>query len=331
MTDGLIILRRPRASDAGPLSAARGSVSGAVTMAEQLAGWVSYAGNGQPSGPREAAIGVGILSSHCGQGVGTRALQLLMHHLAVRTSYRTAALAIDPGDEALLAVAARTGFARTDFARTDFARTGFAPRTGFASDDSATSGERQQQRLVRPVPPLTYSDGVVTIRRQRPEDIDAHLEAIDDEQIEWLWQPGEREQWQAMTPQQQRAANLAHLRACQERFGTGPKWAFSVDAPGASYVSYVDCDLANDSVPPGDANISYTAHPAYRGHGYVSRSVRLIARFLAEHTGARSAHIIVDAENTASLRVAHAVGATETERWVSERGRVMVRHVLPVR
>jgi RimJ/RimL family protein N-acetyltransferase len=316
VTDGLIVLRRPRASDAGPLSAARRSVSGAVTMAEHLAGWVSYAGNGQPSGPREAAIGVGILSSHCGRGAGTRAIQLLMHHLAVRTSYRTVALAIDPRDEALLAVAARTGF---------------AARTGLASGYGTTSGERQPQRLVRPVPPLTYSDGVVTIRRQRPEDIDAHLEAIDDEQIDWLWQPGEREQWQAMTPQQQRAGNLAHLRACQDRFGTGPKWTFSVDAPGASYVSYVDCDLANDSVPPGEANISYTAHPAYRGRGYVSRSVRLIARFLAEHTGARSAHIIVDAENAASLRVARAVGATETERWVSERGRVMVRHVLPVR
>ncbi|HEX5189683.1 MAG TPA: GNAT family N-acetyltransferase [Streptosporangiaceae bacterium] len=81
----------------------------------------------------------------------------------------------------------------------------------------------------------------------------------------------------------------------------------------------------------GDANISYTAHPAYRGHGYVSRAVRLLVTFLREHTGAASAHFIIDEANEPSLRVARAVGATRADRWIDEYGRPMIRHVLPLR
>ena len=47
-----------------------------------------------------------------------------------------------------------------------------------------------------PVPPVRYTDGVVTIGRQRAEDIDRHLEAIDDEQIDWLGEPGDRQKWE---------------------------------------------------------------------------------------------------------------------------------------
>ncbi len=43
--------------------------------------------------------------------------------------------------------------------------------------------------LERPVPPVSYTDGVVTIRPQRVDDIDRHMEAIDDDQIDWLWEP----------------------------------------------------------------------------------------------------------------------------------------------
>jgi RimJ/RimL family protein N-acetyltransferase len=181
------------------------------------------------------------------------------------------------------------------------------------------------------VPPVTYTDGVVTIRPQRADDIDRHMEAIDDAQIDWLWNPGAREEWEAMSPAEQREHNVTHLRACQDSFGAGPMWTFSADLAGASYVAYVDCDLNNSNVPPGDANISYTGHPAYRGQGNVSRAVRLLMRFFRDHTAAGSAHIIVDVRNAPSLRVARSVGAAETERWVDEHGRTMIRHVLPIR
>ncbi len=239
-------------------------------------------------------------------GNASRALHLLLHHLATRTSYRTAVLRVPPGEDGLLAAATAAGFAA-----------------------SGTVGS--DRLLARAVPPVTYTDGVVTIRPLRPDDIDRHLEAIDDEQIDWLWLPGDRERWEAMTPAQQREHNVEYLRASQDTFGSGPKWIFAADLAGASYVAYVDCDLANSNVGVGEANISYTGHPAYRGQGNVSRAVRLITNFLRDHTGAGSAHIIVDARNATSLRVAHAVGAVETERWQDEYDRTMIRHVLPLR
>lgn len=56
--------------------------------------------------------------------------------------------------------------------------------------------------------------------------------------------------------------------------------------------------------------------------------MRLILQFITDHTGAREAHTLVDAENVASLRVAHAVGAVERDRHVNDQGRTMVRHVV---
>jgi RimJ/RimL family protein N-acetyltransferase len=201
-----------------------------------------------------------------------------------------------------------------------------AARAGFGAHDDVNGNAY----FTRSVPPLAYTDGIVTIRRQRLDDLDADLEAKDNEQIDWLWLPGQRETWEAMSAGQQRVHALRNLERNAAAFGAGPKWTFAVDGPDADYVAYVDCDLANEHVPVGEANISYSSHPAHRGQGYVSRAVRLIARFVADHTGAREAHIVVDTGNTASLRVAHAVGAAETGRWVNEHGRTMVRHVLHV-
>jgi RimJ/RimL family protein N-acetyltransferase len=120
------------------------------------------------------------------------------------------------------------------------------------------------------------------------------------------------------------------LQLAHDSFGPGPKWIFAVDTATDDYVAYVDCDLANDKVPAGQANISYSAHPSHRGHGYVSGAVRIVIRFLADHTDATQVHLIVDSENVPSLRVARSVGATATEQWETELGRTMIRHVLPV-
>jgi RimJ/RimL family protein N-acetyltransferase len=160
------------------------------------------------------------------------------------------------------------------------------------------------------------------------KDIDEDLAAKDDEQINWLWEPDQRATWEAMNPGEQRAHALRTLRHAKESFGPGPKWSFAVDTYDTNYVAYVDCDLANNHVPLGQANISFSANPLFRGRGYVSRAVRLVVRFLQDRTSASEAHIIVDAENAASLRVAHAVGASKVEEWVNDQGRTMVRHIV---
>jgi RimJ/RimL family protein N-acetyltransferase len=169
---------------------------------------------------------------------------------------------------------------------------------------------------------------VATIRPPTEDDLDADLEAKDEEQVRWLWRSGERESWMAMSEAEQREHGARGLAERAAAFGSGPKWTFSVDTLAARCVAYVDCDLANDHVPPGEANISYSGHPLQRGKGYVSRAVRLTLAFLADNTGCREAHILADTENTASRRVATAAGAVEVERFVDGEGRTMIRHVV---
>jgi RimJ/RimL family protein N-acetyltransferase len=56
--------------------------------------------------------------------------------------------------------------------------------------------------------------------------------------------------------------------------------------------------------------------------------VRLALQFLRDHTGARKAHLWIDARNTASLRVAAAVGARACESRELGSGAIRVRHQL---
>lgn len=316
INDGMITLRPPQQGDAHVLIAGRDQVfhrwlgpgsddpqpTACIEVAGEVVGWVDYDSEREWLQPGEVNVGYNVFGHYRGKGYATRAVQLLIHHLAVRADTRIATLVIDAENHRSVALARRLQFELT---RTD----------------------EGQHHFARPVPPLTYSDGVVVIRSPRLDDLDADLDAKDDRQIDWMWLPGERETWAAMSPRQQRDHARAGLERRRDDFGTGPKWTFSVDAKDCLCVAYVDCDLLNHDVPAGEANIAYSAHPHHRGKRYVSRAVRLVMQFLREHTGARDAHIIVDAENIDSLHVAVAVGAEPTEQWVSDKGRTMIRHV----
>lgn len=178
---------------------------------------------------------------------------------------------------------------------------------------------------------IVATDGALVLRQLGPGDLDRHLEAVDDQQIHWLWEPGDGDSWNGLSSSQQREHQRRWLQAVHDSFGPGPKWCFGVDAPAAAYVVYIDCDLENPHVPAGTANISYTCHPAYRRMGYTTAAVRLACSFLRERTAASEAYIVVDAENQASLGVARAVGALEQDRFVDDRGRTKIRHVLNLR
>jgi RimJ/RimL family protein N-acetyltransferase len=81
---------------------------------------------------------------------------------------------------------------------------------------------------------------------------------------------------------------------------------------------------------PEKPNISHSAHPEHRGKSYVSRAVRLVLAFLADHTGCREARIIVDSENAPSLRMPMAVGAVLVDCWTDESGRSILRRVVAI-
>lgn len=281
-----------------------------IVVGDAVVGWVDaeHEDNQHWLEPHEANLGYALHPDHRGHGYATRAVQLLMHHLAQTGQWSVATLAIDFGNDRSVGIATRCGF----------------------TEHGTIVGEKESRFFRKPVPPLTYTDGVATIRRLEVEDLDLDLEAKDEEQIEWLWEPGQRESWEAMTPEGQRDHARRGLEERRDAWGRGPKWVFAVDGLDAPYVAYVDCDLANRHVPHGEANIGYASHPAHRGRGYVSRGVRLAVQFLRDHTGAREAHIGVDARNEASLRVARAVGAVEVRRSTDELGRTGVHHVIPI-
>jgi RimJ/RimL family protein N-acetyltransferase len=250
-SDGLIVIQPPQPGDARILVAGRdeafdrwlgpGSDTphpvACIHVGGRIVGWADYDHDADHDWlqPDEVNVGYNVFAADRGHGYATRAVQLLIHHLALRTGYRTASLAIRPDNRASIALASRIGA---------------VPAAGF--------GHGLYFR--RSVPPLSYSDGVVTVRRPLPSDLQADLEAKDDEQIKWMWRPGERERWGGMTPAQQATHVAGDLRHRVELFGAGPKWTFSVDAPGADNVAYVDCDLANEHVPWGEANIAYSCH-----------------------------------------------------------------------
>jgi RimJ/RimL family protein N-acetyltransferase len=319
-TDGVVTIRPPQPGDATTLIAGRDRVFhrflgegsadpnpvGCVVVDRRVVGWVDYDRDRSWLERGEVNVGYNVFAPHRGRGYATRAVHLLLHHMAVDTDVEVATLLIDRANERSQALARRVGC-------------------------DAVADLDDHPYFKRQVPPLVYGDGVVTIRRLQSDDVDADLSAKDDEQIDWLWEPGQRESWEAMPPAQQRAHTLAGLQERHDTFGSGPKWTFAVDAADDRYVAYVDCDLHHDDVPAGEANIAYAAHPQHRGRGYVGRAVRLVLRFLHDHTGASEAHLIVDAENRASLRVAATVGAEVAGSWTDERGRAMVRHVVYVR
>ena len=197
-TDGIVVLRAPRSGDPELLIAERDGdfyrwmghdsaepwPAACIVVDEKVVGWVDYDTERDWLQSGEVNLGYNIFRPYRGHGYATRSVQLFMHHLALRTIYRTATLLIDPENVRSLAVAARTRFV-------------------------PAGGIRGSEYFTRPVPPLTYGDGVVTIRCQREEDVDADLAAKDDEQIDWLWLPGQREAWRVMTPHAQRAQVLA--------------------------------------------------------------------------------------------------------------------------
>jgi len=139
-----------------------------IEVASEIVGWVDYDRDREWLHPGEVNIGYNVFAEYRGNGYATRAVQLLTHHLAVRTDNDAATLVIDAENERSLALATRLDFTLKRI-------------------------EERQHYFARPVPPLAYSDGIVTIRPPLLEDLDADVESKDDEQIAWMWLPGERE------------------------------------------------------------------------------------------------------------------------------------------
>ena len=78
-------------------------------VGDKVVGWVDYDTDREWLRPDQVNVGYQVFPEHRGNGYATRAVRLLVQHLAARTSYREAALLIDERNTASLAVARRLG------------------------------------------------------------------------------------------------------------------------------------------------------------------------------------------------------------------------------
>ncbi len=128
-TDGVVELRAPEPEDAARLIEGRdeefrrwlgpGSDTpepvACVWADDELVGWVDY--DRDPGhdwlGPGEVNVGYALFAPARGKGYASRAVELLLGHLARDTPHTAATLLIHPRNARSLALARRLGFART--------------------------------------------------------------------------------------------------------------------------------------------------------------------------------------------------------------------------
>jgi len=81
-----------------------------IVVGETVVGWVDYDHDRTWLDADEVNVGYNVFAAHRGQGHATRAVRLLLQHLAEDTDWRAATLLIHPDNERSLALARRAGF-----------------------------------------------------------------------------------------------------------------------------------------------------------------------------------------------------------------------------
>jgi RimJ/RimL family protein N-acetyltransferase len=85
-----------------------------IVVDGDVVGWVDHDADRSWLLPGEVNVGYHLFASHRGRGLATRAVQLLLHHLAFTGHCQTATLLIDPANVRSQALAVRCGFDRQD-------------------------------------------------------------------------------------------------------------------------------------------------------------------------------------------------------------------------
>lgn len=122
--DEIVVLRAPRPGDAGILVAGRDAAWerflapgedepnpwACIVVDDEVVGWIDFDTDRTWLLPGEVNLGYNVFPAHRGQGYASRAVRLLVQHLARCTDHHTATLLIHPDNEASLALARRLDF-----------------------------------------------------------------------------------------------------------------------------------------------------------------------------------------------------------------------------
>jgi RimJ/RimL family protein N-acetyltransferase len=85
-----------------------------IVVDDVVVGWVDYDHERPWLEADEVNVGYNVFEPFRGNGYATRAVLLLMRHLAIDTEWQVATLLIDPDNARSLALAHRAGFERAD-------------------------------------------------------------------------------------------------------------------------------------------------------------------------------------------------------------------------
>ena len=159
--------------------------------------------------------------------------------------------------------------------------------------------------------PDELTDGVVTLRPWRLDDVPALVAACNDPTLT---------RWLPNMPSPYTAA------AGREFFESQP----ARNAEGSGNVGVFDAQSGEllgacgfGAKPSERYEFGYWVASAHRWRGIAPRALRLIARWVAENTGAGRLQLHADVENIASQRVAEKAGFTREgvqRSWIDVRG-----------
>jgi len=166
---------------------------------------------------------------------------------------------------------------------------------------------------------VELSDGVIILRPLTQADAEEHLAGDDEENIRWL--SGGVSTIDHV---------VAFIRRSEEEWRTNsPRRNFGIwDAATGKLAGNVEAnagDAGLTGVGPGEANISYSVFPQWRGRGYATRAVDLLCRHLGG-LGIDRAVIRVHPENVRSIAVAQRAGVLQTGVIDNDDGIPLIRY-----
>jgi [ribosomal protein S5]-alanine N-acetyltransferase len=139
---------------------------------------------------------------------------------------------------------------------------------------------------------VIVSDGAVTLRRWREDDVDAIVAACQDAEIQ---------HWIPMIPRPYRSEHaLAFVRG--EIDGLGDH-QYAIESDGG-VIGAIGMSVNRNRT----GHIGYWCAPEARGRGVVTRALRLLSRYAFDELALPRLELITDPDNAASQRVAEKAG-----------------------